>query len=150
MDTEQLRKDLERDEGRRRFAYDDRNGLALLPGQMLRGQLTIGVGWNLTARGLPETVIDRLLDLSISSAEQDVLAILGVLTWPTTISEPRQRALTNMAFNLGRTKLTKFTRMWAAVRAGEWDAAAQYALASKWATQVGRRAQRIVALLREG
>ena len=67
MDTFNLLKlkaELERDEGRRSKPYEDTEGI-----------LTIGVGWNLEERGLPQEIIDRLFEISISDAERDALAL---------------------------------------------------------------------------
>ena len=66
------------------------------------------------------------------------------------LSPNRQRALVDMAFNLGRTRLAGFKAMWAALERGDYHAAAVEALNSKWARQVGPRAQRIAKMIREG
>jgi len=55
-----------------------------------------------------------------------------------------------MAFNLGQTRLAGFKRLRAAVLAGDWDWAAAEALDSRWASQTGRRAAELAALLRGG
>ena len=136
-DRAMLRGELSRDEGRERFPYRDTEGI-----------LTIGVGWNLEANGIPEDMIDRLLDIGIEHAEIDV----GVLypEWRNTLNGVRQRVLLNMAFNLGRVRLAGFRNMWAAVRAQEWDRAAAEMLDSKWARQVGPRAHRLSEMMRLG
>ena len=53
-----------------------------------------------------------------------------------------------MAFNLGQTRLAGFKRLRAAALAGDWDRAAAEALDSRWASQTGRRAAEVAALLR--
>ena len=60
----------------------------------------------------------------------------------------RRHALVSMAFNLGGPRLAGFTRLRAAVRRGDWQAAAAEALDSRWATQTGHRATEIAAMLR--
>ena len=110
---------LTRHEGRRCFPYTD-----------TAGKLTIGVGRNLTDRGLSAAEIDLLLANDIALA--------------------RRHALVSMAFNLGQTRLAGFKRLRAAVRDGDWDRAAAEALDSRWATQTGRRADEVAALLRNG
>ena len=131
-----LRKELSRDEGRRRKPYKDSEGI-----------LTIGVGWNLEAHGLPEDVIDRLLDLGIEQAEQALDKI-----WPRwrMLTPVRQRVLANMAFNLGETRLRKFKRMWAALGKADYRTASEEMLDSKWAKQVGVRATRLAKRMRAG
>ena len=51
-------------------------------------------------------------------------------------------ALISLAYNLGGPRLASFVKLRAALRAGDLPAAANQALDSKWAGQVGRRAQR--------
>ena len=58
------------------------------------------------------------------------------------------RVLANMAFNLGIHGLLKFVRTLNAIERGNYDEAASHMLASKWAGQVGQRAQRLAAMMR--
>jgi hypothetical protein len=44
--------------------------------------------------------------------------------------------------------LTKFIKMRGAIALGDWDSAALHALDSRWATQTGRRADHIAAMMR--
>lgn len=139
MDTFNLLKlkaELERDEGRRSKPYEDTEGI-----------LTIGVGWNLEERGLPQDIIDRLFDLSISEAERDAMALFPQFG---DLDTARQRVLVNMAFNLGRTRLSGFKKMIAAVHGGDYETAADEMLDSKWARQVGKRAERLADMMRRG
>lgn len=148
MDLTALKAELDRDEGRRRFAYDDATGRMLHRGDQLRGHLTVGVGWNLSAHGLPDLVIDLLLDIAVDRAVKAVAELLGPEHAP--LSEARQRALVNMAFNLGGEGLGKFQRMLTAAKAGRWEDAARAARASQWFLQVRGRAERIVKMLERG
>jgi len=136
--------ELERDELRRNKMYQDSEGIE-----------TIGIGWNLREHGLPEEQINALRDISIEWAEAALDRIER--RW-RVLDAVRQRALLNMAFNLGETRLGAFRKMWTAIRkaidsggnADWWTEAAAEALDSKWAAQVGPRAQRIAAMLRTG
>lgn len=65
-------------------------------------------------------------------------------------TEPRQRAIANMAFNLGYSRLKRFKKMWKAIRKEDWTEAARQAQDSKWYVQVGPRARRIVKVLQTG
>ncbi len=56
--------------------------------------------------------------------------------------ETRERALVNMAFNLGG-RLAGFKKFLKAVNARDWPTAAVEMMDSKWATQVGDRATRL-------
>jgi lysozyme len=68
----------------------------------------------------------------------------------SNINDVRAEALTNMAFNLGKTKLLKFRKMNAAIRRNDWMEAAHQAVSSLWYGQVGNRAKRIVKELATG
>ena len=63
--------------------------------------------------------------------------------------ETAQRALANMAFNLGLTRLKSFVKMLAALEDKKYVEAAREAIDSKWAKQVHGRAQRIFELYRK-
>ena len=134
--TNSLIEDLIRDEGSRNFPYLDSEGIT-----------TIGVGRNLEDRGLSDGEIAVLLgnDLVWVSADLD-----RNIPWWRELSSDRQRALANMCFNLGWPRLSQFALMLAALEAGDWDEAANQALDSRWAIQVGARAERIAELFRSG
>jgi len=127
-----------RHEGRRTHPYTD-----------TVGNLTIGVGRNLTDRGLSGDEIDYLLANDIAIADAVCTDLFGWRVFRNA-SKPRQYALISMAFNMGGPRLAGFANMIAAVRAGDWNRAADEALDSRWARQVGTRATEIAAMLREG
>lgn len=135
-DQAALRAELTRDEGRRSHLY-----------RCSEKKLTIGVGWNIEDNGLPDHIIDALLDHAIRETERE---LTERLPWWIGLSERRKRALLNMAFNLGVPRLLGFRKMLSALRAGDYQGAAREALDSRWANQVGDRAQRIAAIFREG
>ncbi len=58
-----------------------------------------------------------------------------------------QEVLINMSFNIGRTKLRKFTEFNKAVAEQNWQAAAIEGRNSLWYTQVGDRAERLMERL---
>ena len=63
-------------------------------------------------------------------------------------SVKRQAALTSLAYNLGGPRLSQFVKLKAALQKQDFTTAAQEALQSKWAGQVGARAQEIAALIK--
>ena len=115
-------------------------GLRLKPYKDTVGKLTIGVGRNLDDRGITEVEAKYLLVNDIKVAEKELTTHAP---WWWNLDKPRQEALLNMCFNLGWSRLAKFEKMLAALKAHDYDAAAIEALDSKWATQVGDRAKRI-------
>lgn len=124
------------DEGMRSMPYKDSVGI-----------LTIGVGRNLQAKGLHPDEIALLLQNDIAEADKAARAVFPAFD---TLSEPRKAVLVIMAFNLGQARLAGFVNTLGAIADGRWDDAAEGMLASKWAVQVGARAQRLAKAMREG
>lgn len=60
-----------------------------------------------------------------------------------------QRVLVNMAFNLGRNRLSKFKKMLKAVNEGNYLVAANEMINSKWYSQVGRRSKELVDIMKD-
>jgi lysozyme len=136
MDREALLSELERDEGVRLKPYRD-----------TVGKLTIGVGRNLDDVGISRDEARSLLDNDVSRtmAELD-----SHLPWWSSLDAVRQRVMVNMAFNMGIEGLLTFKNTLAAVKAGDYSAAAEKMLLSKWALQVGARARRLADMMSEG
>ncbi len=133
---DELIADLRRDEG-----------LRLKPYRCTAGKLTIGYGRNLEDVGIFPDEAEYLL----RNSTEGVLAELDrAMPWWRDMSENRQRAFANMAYNLGLDRLRGFRRMLAALQAGDYEEAARQALDSLWARQVGDRARRIAGLIGEG
>lgn len=126
--------DLKHDEGLDLFPYKD--GF---------GNWTIGYGRNLSANGISVEEAIYLFQHDIQTAADDVVALV-----PDIEEHPESvmRALINMAFNMGRSRLSEFKLMLAALKARDYATAAAEALNSKWARQVGNRAQRVANLIR--
>ena len=136
MDEDRLLAELVRDEGERLQAY-----------RCPAGKLTIGVGHNLDAKGISQAASRFILREDVA----DVLRELdAALPWWRSLDGTRQRVLVNMGFNLGVPGLLAFKRTLDLVRGGDYLAAAQAMLASKWARQVGARASRLALMMRDG
>jgi lysozyme len=58
-----------------------------------------------------------------------------------------QQILVNMMFNMGRTRLSKFKKMHAAILEGNWVEAAKEGRDSRWYDQVTNRAERLMTRL---
>mgnify|MGYP001574590181 CR=1 FL=1 len=149
-DRQALKEELKRDEGNKRFLYDDNTGeppaLTFMNGRA--GKLTGGVGWNFTDNGLPPFIVDQLLDLGIDQAALDVHALLP--EWEN-LSDARQRVLLNLAFNMGRNTLAQFRIFLRAMQDGEFEAAAVALKDSRWFTQVGKdRSDHLLKKIVEG
>lgn len=110
------------------------------------GKLTIGYGRNLDDNGISKKEADYLFDNDFDNCERE----LSQYSWYANQPASVQAALINMCFNLGLPRLLGFKRMIAALKANNRTLAAQEALNSKWATQVGQRAKDVAVMLREG
>lgn len=131
-----IREQLIRDEGFRLAPYRDTEGL-----------LTIGVGRNLDGVGLYPDEVEYLLNNDIARAKNDVLT---ALPWAAGLHEARLGVLVNMRFNMGMRRLLGFRKLLEAAERGDWAAAANEMLDSKWAKQVGDRATRLAEQMLEG
>tara|TARA_Y100001949_G_scaffold41745_1_gene34036 strand:- start:410 stop:853 length:444 start_codon:yes stop_codon:yes gene_type:complete len=59
------------------------------------------------------------------------------------LPEEAQQVIVNMTFNMGRPRLSQFKKFIAGVNAGDWNKAAVEMMDSRWAKQVGARAERL-------
>jgi lysozyme len=109
------------------------------------GKLTIGVGRNLDDVGISQGEAEQMLWNDINM----VVKMLTVhLPWVTQLSEARLGVLCNMCFNLGLERLQGFPRMLDRLKSGDFEGAATEMENSKWAKQVGARAQRLIVQMR--
>lgn len=122
-------------------------GLKLKPYQDTVGKLTIGVGRNLTDRGISEAEALHLLANDILAFYRELNDRLPIFK---RLDDIRQLALLSMAYNLGVDGLLAFTHMLDALHDRDYPRAARDALNSKWADQVGRRATEIANMLVTG
>lgn len=136
MNRARLAKQLEIDEGKRAKMYQD-----------TVGKWTAGVGRNLSDRAFSEDEIQLMLSNDIDLAAKDVRHLVPGFD---QLSDVRQEVLINMSFNLGFARLSGFKRFLAAVSASEFAEASVEMLDSKWAQQVGARAQRLSKAMRTG
>ena len=128
-------RDLKRDEGFRSKPYKD-----------TVGKLTIGYGRNLDDVGINKREAEELLRYDVFLANKELLKF----PWYDDLTSCRKRALLNMMYNLGSTRFRKFKKMIKAFKTRNYEIAADEALDSKWAKQVGDRAERIADLIRRG
>lgn len=146
MDYEKLQEDLKRDEGYRRSRYLD-----------TVGKWTIGVGHNISDdpyypfkqsdEPLTDAQIYQLLNQDIMKA---VARLDQNVNWWRAMEEPRQRVLANMCFNMGWGTLSQFVNTLDAMHKSDYAAAAAGMRASKWASQVGERAERLAVQMEKG
>lgn len=147
MNLTNLRKQLEIDEGCVYEIYLDHLGLP-----------TFGIGHLIVQAdpeygkpiGTPvsEERVQEAFDKDIAVAIVDVEKIYGLeefYSWPQEVQE----ILVNMAFNLGRTRLSKFVNFRKALKERDWPKAAHEMRDSKWFYQVGDRSFRLYSRMKE-
>ena len=125
----------------------DHEGLELHPYEDSLGILTIGVGRNLEERGISEDEAFYLLGNDIEVIWDELISKHPIVE---DLDDQRQMILLNMAFNMGVPRLAKFKKMWAAIESGDMEEASKQALDSRWADQVGRRAEELAERLISG
>ena len=121
-------------------------GVVLMPYEDSEGYLTIGVGRNLDANGITLDEAMVMLDHDIEQAIHDAERIPGY----ENCNDARRAVLVNMTFNMGLPTVMKFRRMIANLQAENWAGAAGEMLDSKWAKQVGYRAQELADMMVRG
>ena len=144
MNIEQLRKELERDEGVKYEVYLDHLGYP-----------TLGIGHLITDDD-PEcgaTVGTKIDSDRVQEAfEADVESVLSdcerLYVQFEHLPEEVKLIIANMMFNMGYTRLSKFKGMKRCVDARDWEWAADEMVESKWYKQVTRRADRLVVRMR--
>ena len=144
MNLEQLRLEIEADEGCKYEIYLDHLGLP-----------TCGIGHLVKesdeehgAEVGTEVSEERVAELF----EQDVQVTIDecerLYSGFSELPEEVQHILANMMFNMGRPRLSGFKKFNAAVAAGEWEEAAEEMIDSRWYRQVTNRADRLVTRMR--
>ena len=156
LDRQKLKKQLVIHEGKRSKVYRDTVGIP-----------TIGVGFNLNradakakieALGLDlgkvksgsvelsDSQIEKLLEADITNAIRDCKSLIPDLG---QLSDVRQRVMVDMTFNLGKTRLSKFKKLLAALRKKDFSKAGDEMMDSKWYKQVKTRGKTLVAMMKE-
>lgn len=125
----------------------DHEGMRRKPYRCTAGKLTIGVGRNLDDRGISPDEAMYMLANDIRDSRRELSA---AFSWFDKLDEVRQAVLIDMCVNLGLSRLQGFRNTLALIGVGKYEAAAQEMLNSKWAEQVGRRAQRLSRMMATG
>ena len=122
-------------------------GCKLFPYKDSTGNLTIGWGTNLNA-GI---TIDEAAYL-LGNRIQSVIREAEAQDWWQRVSDndARARAMCEIIFNIGLSRLNGFAKALAALRAGDFDTCAAELLDSLWHQQVGKRAEVLAAMIQTG
>ena len=139
MNINQLREQLKIDEGVKYEVYDDHLGYK-----------TFGIGHLVTANdgeygaaiGYPvsEERVNAVFDKDVETYITESKTVFPNLD---ELHEEAQQVIVNMCFNMGAPRLSNFKKFVAAVNDGNWSTAAVEMMDSRWANQVGVRAERL-------
>ena len=144
MNIDELRQEIQNDEGRVNSVYLDHLSLP-----------TIGIGHLIKESdpeyGLPVgTVVDderinELFDQDIKVTLSECEQLYGNFN---DLPEEVQKILANMMFNLGRPRLSKFRKLCKAVADRDWQECAVQMEDSRWHKQVTNRANRLISRMK--
>lgn len=137
--TENLTKQLRRDEGEVLHAYQDS-----------LGYWTIGVGRLIDGKKGGGITTDESALLLSNDITKRMAMVRNAIPWIGQLDEARQGVLLNMAFQMGIGGLMGFTNTLAKIKAGSYIAAADGMLQSRWAGQTPERAKRLAMQIRTG
>lgn len=134
MDLERLRKRLIVEEG-----------CELLPYRCTSDKLSIGVGRNLDERGISHDTAMQMLDEDI---EICVGELKQNLSFFDQLPDEIQEMLCDLAFNMGVPRLMTFVKTLKLLKEGDYAAAADELLESRYASTLPARAGRNADILR--
>jgi len=113
-------------------------GIKLKPYVDTVGKLTIGVGRNLDDNGIDADEAIYMLKNDIKNTQQDLKSIFKDFN---ELPDNVKLALTDMMFNMGKTRFLEFKKMIQAIKDKDFKEAAKQAKDSKWCKQVKSRCE---------
>ena len=139
MNIEALREQLKIDEGVKYEIYKDHLGYP-----------TFGIGHLITENDpehgepdgteISEDRVNEIFETDVAKFVSEAKILFPDLD---DLPDVAQQVIVNMAFNMGRPRLSKFKNFIAGVNDRDWTRAAEEMMDSRWATQVGDRAIRL-------
>lgn len=148
MDMDKLMARLTNKEGDRQFAYDDATGETLVPGMTIKGNISIGRGRNLGAKGLS---VDERVMLEKNDINDAMALSERQEWWPIVCGDDvRSRAMIEIVFNIGIGKLNGFHNALACIMKKDFDGAATAFHDSAWDREIPERAKELEFMLRTG
>jgi lysozyme len=128
-------------EGFRQEVYQDTSGTSVGFGHLLRqneaAQYPLGTP-------VPLSQINTWFEQDTTTAVKIAQTLCS--SW-NDLTDIRKRALADLAYNLGQTRLSKFTNFLQAMNKNDFSTAAKELKDSKWYSQVGKRGPNIVTMI---
>ena len=122
-------------------------GLSLKSYVCPAGKLSIGYGRNIQDLGISTAEAEVLLKNDIVRVKNEVF---DSFPWYHALNTARQDVIVNMVFNMGLTKFRYFEKLIKALERHKYADASKEMLASKWASQVGKRAVELSEIMKNG
>lgn len=120
-------------------------GLRLKPYRCTAGKLSLGIGRNIDDNGITEAEAIMLLMNDIDRCKWELAT---ALPWASRLDKLRYNVLINMCFNMGISRLLSFKKMLKALKEGNYDIASLEGMDSRWAKQVGKRADELMLIMK--
>lgn len=143
MNMSAFRQQLILHEGRKNKSYADSLGL-----------LTGGIGHLMRSNEIPSYPIgtpisDTQIETWYTQDSSSAIKIAQELCGPTwgEYSDIRKRAIADLSYNLGKSRLSKFSKFLAAMKAKDYNTAGKELRDSKWFDQVGKRGPNIITMV---
>jgi lysozyme len=123
----------------------EHEGVVAVPYQDSKANWTIGIG-HLCSNPISQAAMEQILEDDIHEAAHQLNR-----HWPNWVDYPEniQDTVIELAFNMGIKSLLSFEKMRAALDDGDYNEAAAQLLLSKYADQVGARAQTLAERIME-
>lgn len=119
----------------------------LFPYKDTVGKLTIGIGHNLTDKGISRAVSAMIFQEDLDEAKS---TLFKAFPWVTKLDEVRYAALVDMTFNMGINSLKKFVTSMPFIRDGNYKQAAITLRKSLWYRQTESRGVKITKMIETG
>lgn len=132
-----------------RHLTKDFEGLRIKPYKCTAGKLTIGYGRNLEDNGISLDEAEYMFNNDFNAAYESVLRLLKANAVDiNNLSDCRLFVLTDMMFNLGYLRLSKFKKLLQALKNQDYVAASNEMKDSNWYKQVGNRAKKLCDMMK--
>ena len=145
MDIEQLRRELDEDEGCVYEIYLDHLGYPTFGIGHLVTKNDIEFGWSV-GTDVDEYRVHEVFEEDVQTVLSDCKKLYHNFYH---LPEEVQLIIANMMFNMGRTRLSKFKGKKRGIDDCDWQAAADEMVDSRWYRQVTNRAERLVKRMRK-
>lgn len=114
------------------------------------GYLTIGYGRNIEQRGISKEEAEFMFQNDYNDALRNLQSLLvskGIKV--EDVHKDVFYALTDMMFNMGYDRLSKFKKLFSELKKGSYEGVAREMKNSKWYTQVGDRSKKLVEIVQK-